>query len=44
VLAAAAAEALTAVKADGLYDELFKKFGMTPLTGNTFAIRGTGPV
>lgn len=44
VLAAAAADALTEVKADGLYDELFKKFGMTPLTGTTFAIRGTGPV
>jgi len=44
VLAAAAAEALTAVKADGVYDELFKKFAMTPLTGTSFAIRGTGPV
>ncbi len=42
-LAAAAAASLTALKADGTYDKLFTQFGMTPLTGDQFAIRGTGP-
>ena len=43
-VAAAAAEAMTALKADGTYDKLFDKFGMTRLPGQSFAIRGTGPV
>jgi polar amino acid transport system substrate-binding protein len=43
VLAAAAADALNALKADGTYDRLFQKFGMTPLAANHFAIRGPGP-
>ncbi len=42
-LATAFAAALTAAKADGTYDKLFDKFGMTRLTGATFAIRGDGP-
>ena len=42
-LAQAAAAALTALKADGTYDRLFAKFGMTPLTQASFAIRGPGP-
>ncbi|MBE9607332.1 transporter substrate-binding domain-containing protein [Acetobacteraceae bacterium H6797] len=42
-VAEAAAEALTALKADGTYDKLFDRFGMTRLTGATFAIRGPGP-
>lgn len=42
-LATAFAAALTAAKADGTYDKLFDKFGMTRLTGPTFAIRGDGP-
>ncbi len=42
-LAQAAAEALTALKADGTYDKLFDKFGMTRLTAPVFAIRGPGP-
>jgi polar amino acid transport system substrate-binding protein len=42
-LAAAAADALTALKADGTYDRLFDKFGMTRLTTSHFAIRGPGP-
>jgi polar amino acid transport system substrate-binding protein len=42
-LATAFAAALTAAKADGTYDKLFDKFGMTRLTGTTFAIRGDGP-
>jgi len=43
-LATAAAEALTAAKADGTYDALFTKFAMTPLPGTSFAIRGPGPM
>ena len=39
-----AADALTALKANGTYDALFDKFGMTRLAGDTFKIRGTGPV
>jgi polar amino acid transport system substrate-binding protein len=42
-LAQAAADALTALKADGTYDRLFSKFGMTRLTTDRFAIRGPGP-
>ena len=43
LLAQAAADALTAIRADGTYDKLFDKFGMTRLKGATFAIRGDGP-
>jgi polar amino acid transport system substrate-binding protein len=43
MLAQAAAEALTAIRADGTYDKLFDKFGMTRLKATTFAIRGDGP-
>jgi polar amino acid transport system substrate-binding protein len=43
--AAAAAEALTQLKAEGAYDKLFDKFRMTRLKDvKTFAIRGPGPV
>jgi polar amino acid transport system substrate-binding protein len=42
-VATAAAEAMTALKADGTYDQLFDKFGMTRLATQTFAIRGPGP-
>jgi polar amino acid transport system substrate-binding protein len=42
-LAEAFATALTAAKAGGSYGKLFDKFGMTPLTGDQFAIRGPGP-
>ncbi|HWK47632.1 MAG TPA: transporter substrate-binding domain-containing protein [Stellaceae bacterium] len=42
-LAMAAAEALDALKADGTYDRLFEKFGMTRLADDHFAIRGPGP-
>ncbi len=37
------ASALTAIKADGSYDKLFDKFGMTRLKAPAFAIRGPGP-
>jgi polar amino acid transport system substrate-binding protein len=43
LLAQAAADALTAIRADGTYDKLFDKFGMTKLKNTTFAIRGDGP-
>jgi polar amino acid transport system substrate-binding protein len=43
LLAQAAADALTAIRADGTYDRLFDKFGMTKLKNTTFAIRGDGP-
>jgi polar amino acid transport system substrate-binding protein len=43
LLAQAAADALTAIRADGTYDKLFDKFGMTRLKGTAFAIRGDGP-
>ncbi|WP_407112928.1 transporter substrate-binding domain-containing protein [Bradyrhizobium sp. LMG 9283] len=43
LLAQAAADALTAIRADGTYDKLFDKFGMTKLKTSTFAIRGDGP-
>ena len=42
-VAMAAAAAMTALKADGTYDKLFEKFGMTRLPVTTFALRGTGP-
>ena len=35
--------ALNALKADGTYDRLFDKFGITKLSDATFAIRGPGP-
>ncbi|WP_419897821.1 ABC transporter substrate-binding protein [Roseomonas sp. USHLN139] len=43
VMAQAFADALNALKADGTYDRLFDKFGMTRLAGSSFAIRGPGP-
>ena len=43
LLAQAVADALTAIRADGTYDRLFDKFGMTKLQATTFAIRGDGP-
>lgn len=43
LLAQAVADALTAIRADGTYDKLFDKFGMTKLKTTTFAIRGDGP-
>jgi polar amino acid transport system substrate-binding protein len=43
LLAQAFADALTATRADGTYDKLFDKFGMTKLKATTFAIRGDGP-
>lgn len=42
-VAQAAAEALTTIRADGTYDKLFEKFGMTRLEAANFAIRGDGP-
>jgi len=42
-LAEAFVAALGELKADGTYDRLFEKFGMTRLTGQGFAIRGNGP-
>jgi polar amino acid transport system substrate-binding protein len=43
LFAQAAADALTSIRADGTYDRLFDKFGMTKLKTATFAIRGDGP-
>jgi polar amino acid transport system substrate-binding protein len=44
-VAAAAAEALNAIRADGVYDQMFDRFGMNRLPGGApFAIRGTGPL
>jgi len=37
------AAALTAMKADGYYDKLFDKYGLTKLPETTFSIRGPGP-
>jgi polar amino acid transport system substrate-binding protein len=37
------AATLTAMKADGSYDKLFDKFGLTKAPDSTFAIRGPGP-
>jgi polar amino acid transport system substrate-binding protein len=42
-VAAKVAATLTAMKADGTYDKLFDKFGITKADGSTFAIRGPGP-
>jgi polar amino acid transport system substrate-binding protein len=42
-LAEAAAEAITAMKADGTYDRLFDKFGMTRMPDTVFKINGPGP-
>ena len=42
-LAEAAAAAFTAIRADGTYDTLFDKFGLTKLPAGPFGIRGTGP-
>lgn len=42
-LALAVANALTELRAEGTYDRIFEKFGMTRLDGKTFAIRGPGP-
>ncbi|WP_338664627.1 ABC transporter substrate-binding protein [Pararoseomonas sp. SCSIO 73927] len=42
-LAQAFAAALNELKADGTYDRLFDKFGMTRLANTSFAIRGSGP-
>jgi polar amino acid transport system substrate-binding protein len=41
-VAEAAARAFTAIRAEGIYDALFDKFGMSKLPG-PFAIRGPGP-
>jgi polar amino acid transport system substrate-binding protein len=37
------AATLTAMKADGTYDKLFDRFGITKADGSVFAIRGPGP-
>jgi polar amino acid transport system substrate-binding protein len=37
------AATLTAMKADGSYDKLFEKFGLTKAPDSVFAIRGPGP-
>jgi polar amino acid transport system substrate-binding protein len=42
-VAEAAAEAITAMKADGTYDKLFDQFGMTRLPDKVFKIVGPGP-
>jgi len=42
-VAEAAAEAITAMKADGTYDKLFDQFGMTRLPEKVFKIVGPGP-
>ncbi len=39
-LAQATADALTTLKADGTYDGLFDKFGMSRLEGSKFSVRG----
>ena len=43
LLAQAVADALTTIRADGTYEKLFDKFGMTKLQASSFAIRGDGP-
>jgi polar amino acid transport system substrate-binding protein len=43
LLAQAVADALTAIRAEGIYDKLFDQFGMTRLKTATFNIRGDGP-
>jgi polar amino acid transport system substrate-binding protein len=42
-VAEAAADAITAMKADGSYDKLFDTFGMTRLPDKVFKISGPGP-
>jgi polar amino acid transport system substrate-binding protein len=42
-VAAAAAEVLNAMRADGTYDALFDKYGLTRFPKEPFAIRGPGP-
>ena len=42
-VAEAAAEAITAMRADGTYDKLFDQFGMTRLPEKVFKIVGPGP-
>jgi polar amino acid transport system substrate-binding protein len=37
------AAVLTAMKADGYYDRLFDKYGLTKSPDSTFSIRGPGP-
>ena len=37
------ADTLNAMKADGTYDKLFDKFGLTKAPDGAFAIRGPGP-
>ena len=37
------ATTLTAMKADGYYDRLFDKFGITKAPESVFTIRGPGP-
>jgi polar amino acid transport system substrate-binding protein len=37
------AATLTAMKADGFYDALFDRYGLTKLPGDRFSIRGPGP-
>ncbi|MFO1082076.1 MAG: ABC transporter substrate-binding protein [Reyranellaceae bacterium] len=43
VVAQKVADTLTAMKADGSYDKLFDKFGLTKAPDSVFAIRGPGP-
>src|SRR4029453_3628683 len=43
VVAEKVAPTLTAMKADGAYDKLFDKFGLTKAPDSVFAIRGPGP-
>jgi polar amino acid transport system substrate-binding protein len=42
-VAQAAADALNAMRADGFYDALFDKYGLTRFPKQPFAIRGPGP-
>jgi polar amino acid transport system substrate-binding protein len=42
-LAEAVVGALNSTKADGFYDQLFDRYGVLKIEGNTFAINGPGP-
>lgn len=42
-LAEAVVGALNATKADGFYDQLFDRYGVLKIEGNTFSINGPGP-
>ncbi len=42
-LADAAVEALNELKAEGYYDELFDRYGVLKIDGDSFAIQGPGP-